>query len=498
MTKNVVRYNLLISCPGDIQKEINIVEECVNRFNELFSDDLGIEIATKYWGKDSYAQSGGPPQALLNKQIVNDCDAAVAILWTKFGTPTDEYGSGTEEEIEIMLSSGKQVFMYFSDAPLSPSQLSSDEYKRVLAFKEKYKDKGIYFSYSSTEEFKNKFFAHLSKYFFTEKRISEIEKERHSVLKLVGIDVHRCIVNVAHIIDYVPNVDMTMEQYIDKLGVLFHKVSEIELEKRIEHNNYNSKLDALFYEPLVITENERKIINRVAEQMDIRINESFYNLGNLSQSAVCLDINRGRELWGTEQEKEKYQKFEELIDTIYKCLKWMPIEAAFVGKKCLLLALQNSGTAIDEDIEVTLKIPQKCLMTQGDFPRFNNDEKGYLLNNCNMEKMFGISSTSHYSDYSASIVKKRAVPMFRSSDVILNGTPDYSEDYANELESVFCYEIFEDGNSFIIKLKFDYIKHNTIVAFPTVIFTKEAFGRIDYSITSKHQPNIIRDSLKVM
>ena len=34
---------------------------------------------------------------------MRDCDAAVAIFWTKFGTPTDKYGSGTEEEIEEML-----------------------------------------------------------------------------------------------------------------------------------------------------------------------------------------------------------------------------------------------------------------------------------------------------------------------------------------------------------------------------------------------------------
>ena len=40
---------------------------------------------------------GGKPQALLNEQFVNKCDAAVAIFWTRFGSPTDEYGSGTEE-----------------------------------------------------------------------------------------------------------------------------------------------------------------------------------------------------------------------------------------------------------------------------------------------------------------------------------------------------------------------------------------------------------------
>lgn len=107
MPRNVVQYDLLISCPGDVSSEIGIIEKAVSQFNVQFSDTLGISIRTKHWQKDSYAQSGGKPQALLNEQFVNDCDAAVAILWTRFGTPTDEYGSGTEEEVEIMLSSGE-------------------------------------------------------------------------------------------------------------------------------------------------------------------------------------------------------------------------------------------------------------------------------------------------------------------------------------------------------------------------------------------------------
>ena len=80
MSKSVIQYSLLISCPGDIKEEINCVEECVTQFNTLYSDALGIEIVTKHWRKSSYAQSGGKPQALLNEQFVNDCDAAVAIL----------------------------------------------------------------------------------------------------------------------------------------------------------------------------------------------------------------------------------------------------------------------------------------------------------------------------------------------------------------------------------------------------------------------------------
>ena len=109
MAQSVTLYNLLISCPGDVKDEVALVESAVDEFNELYADPLGITIKTRHWEKSSYAQSGGKPQVLLNEQFVNKCDAAVAIFWTRFGSPTDEYSSGTEEEIEIMLQSGKQV-----------------------------------------------------------------------------------------------------------------------------------------------------------------------------------------------------------------------------------------------------------------------------------------------------------------------------------------------------------------------------------------------------
>ncbi len=184
MAQNVTLYNLLISCPGDIKEEVTLIESAVDEFNELYAETLGITIKTRHWSKSSYAQSGGKPQALLNEQFVNKCDAAVAIFWTRFGSPTDEYGSGTEEEIEIMLQSGKQVFMFFSDKPIPQSKINGDGYEKIQAFRDKYKDKGIYFTYSSDEEFKKMFFAHLSMHFLTEKRVSETANEYRSELKL--------------------------------------------------------------------------------------------------------------------------------------------------------------------------------------------------------------------------------------------------------------------------------------------------------------------------
>ena len=174
MSKNITQYELLISCPGDVKREVEIIKEVVNKFNSEFSKTLGIMIQERYWEKDSYPASGDKPQAILNKQFVDDCDAAVAIFWTRFGTPTDKYGSGTEEEIEKMIAANKQVFMYFSDVAISTSETNREQYEKIQEFKKKYKDKGLYWEYKTIEEFKDLFYAHLTKHFLTRSKVEEI------------------------------------------------------------------------------------------------------------------------------------------------------------------------------------------------------------------------------------------------------------------------------------------------------------------------------------
>lgn len=38
----ITQYDLLISCPGDIQSEVDIIKRVVEDFNERYSDTLGI------------------------------------------------------------------------------------------------------------------------------------------------------------------------------------------------------------------------------------------------------------------------------------------------------------------------------------------------------------------------------------------------------------------------------------------------------------------------
>lgn len=493
MAQNVTLYNLLISCPGDVKDEVGLIETTVDEFNELYAETLGITIKTRHWSKSSYAQSGGKPQPLLNEQFVSKCDAAVAIFWTKFGSPTDEYGSGTEEEIEIMLQSNKQVFMYFSDKTIPPSQMNSDGYKQILSFREKYKDRGVYFTYSTDEEFKKIFFAHLSMYFLAEKRVKENAIANTSKLKILGIDEKGKLSDEASIYSFALNTETTLKQYVESIKDMYTQIAQIPVGKKT-----TSMFNGLnFTTSVEIDSNEQKILCDCADELKIELPDSFFDLGNLEKNTLSSNVLTGPTLKGTKEEKQKYWKIQKLLEKISKALEWAPIEKAFSEKQCLRLAIQNCGKAIDEDVEISFEIPKKSLLTLDEFPKFNNNEMNYMLNDCDMYILFGIDSTAEYIDYSES--ERRTFNSKTPHSYGLPGyTPDNSDDFIAELTDVFCYSIYSNGDKYIIKLKVDYIKHNTTVAFPTILFIKDKVDEIPYRITSKNNPNIIEDIIKVL
>lgn len=494
MSQNVTLYNLLISCPGDVKDEVTLIESAVNEFNELYAEPLGITITPRHWSKSAYAQSGGKPQSLLNEQFVNKCDAAVAIFWTKFGSPTDEYSSGTEEEIENMLKSGKQVFMYFSDKPLSPSQMNDDGYKKILAFREKYKERGLYFTYSSNEEFKKLFFAHLSMYFLHDKKDKETAIERAPKLKLMGIDKDGNLSDKFSVYPFVLNTENTMNQYIDVIRTMYQEISEMNVGSRdLASNPHFISLER----PVEIDKAERNLIAELAKKLELELSDNFFDLGNLNKDSFVSDPFSGPTLRGKPEEIQKYEKIKELHDMISKAIEWAPVEQAFSDKYCLRLAVQNCGRAIDEDVEITFEIPQESLLSLTEFPHFKNDEMKYLLNDCNMYELFGINSTYEYIDYSDSSKNGGNPVPYPAPTALLGYTPDYKEAFDDTLKNIFCYSVYPKKEIYIVKLKLDYIKHNTTVAFPSVLFVKRQFQKITYKITSKNNPEVFEGVLMV-
>jgi len=117
-TATVIR--VLIASPGDVQKERDVLTDVVHAWNAANFAATGVLLLATKWETHAYPASGDRPQAIINKQIVDDSDILLGAFWCRLGTPTAVSASGTAEEIERLRARGKKVLLYFSTAPPPP------------------------------------------------------------------------------------------------------------------------------------------------------------------------------------------------------------------------------------------------------------------------------------------------------------------------------------------------------------------------------------------
>jgi hypothetical protein len=155
-------FTLFLAGATDVETEHAIVKDIVADWNALHAEPRGAYINFTSWRDSAFPDAGAEPQAILNRQLVDSADVVVGVFWTRFGTPTSTAGSGTEEEIRRSIAAGKKVLVYFSDRPIPPSKLDSEQYARIQEFKKQYGTKGLYWSVGTSDEFRDEFRKHLA------------------------------------------------------------------------------------------------------------------------------------------------------------------------------------------------------------------------------------------------------------------------------------------------------------------------------------------------
>lgn len=503
MPKTKVEYDILISCPGDVSEELKTIENAVKKFNDTYSDILMIRLNTKHWSKDSYNQSGGKAQDLLNQQFVYDCDAAIAIFWTRFGTPTDEYGSGTEEEIEYMISSGKQVFMYFSEKKVSPELLgnatSREQYSKIQDFKKKYEKeaKGIYSTFSGTKDFEEKLFAHLSKHFLTIQTLSEEAYRKDPKLLLKGIDCNT-ISEKGICSKYLYDWKTSIEELIEETKIMFNKIAGYKVSEVSRFDILPSIATLSMQKKTELPENIIRLIEEFAKNLDISLPEKFFSLGDLYQDTNTLYLvgYSGVTLYGTDDEKNKYRDLHSLYDKIEFLLARKTFEEMFNDLNSIKLILSNEGKSVDEDIDILMYFPEGTIVYPEDMPLVDEHTKKIIEKQVSFRYLFGISATSNYINYEDSIQRIQNMSTGNYTPPIFDS--NYEDDYYDDLYDIFGYEFFEENGYSIVKLHVDYIKHNTSVAFPTPIFVNKKLNCIKYKIRSKHTSLEIDGNIEII
>jgi len=158
MSYQATVYKVMIASPGDVAAERNIIREILSEWNTVHSEKMKIVLLPIGWETHSSPEMGGTPQSVINKQILNGSDLLIGVFWTRAGTPTEQYMSGTIEEIEEHIQAGKPAMLYFSSAPVMPDSVDPEQYKKLKEFKESCKTRGLFESYSDVADFRNKFY----------------------------------------------------------------------------------------------------------------------------------------------------------------------------------------------------------------------------------------------------------------------------------------------------------------------------------------------------
>ena len=217
MSYNAVAFNVMIASPGDVASERSIIRDVIYEWNAVHSKLRNIVLLPIGWESHSSPEMGASPQEIINHQILDKCDLLIAVFWTRIGTPTNEYSSGTVEEIEKHIALGKPAMLYFYSQPAVQDTVDSEQIAKVKEFRESVKSRGLYESYDSHSNFKDKFYRQLQlkvnehllfknvsmaltdQVVESKTRIPELSAEARLMLKEASLDAHGTILHIRYI-----------------------------------------------------------------------------------------------------------------------------------------------------------------------------------------------------------------------------------------------------------------------------------------------------------
>lgn len=462
---------LLLSCPGDVQEELTIFENCIKDFNSLIGDLLQISIVSKHWKTDTHPDSGGEPQSKINEQLIDECFGAVAVFKDRFGTPTENYQSGTEEEIELMIEQDKTVMMYFSN--YHEDDADGSQLKLIEEYKEKNKHRLYYFTYNNTEDFRYLLFKNLIQWLKNVYKNELLANDLH-ILSLNNKNKVVNNIDLYSITEYFNNnKNKTRQKIIDLLNIC----KKIKLKQASTINTFTLSIG----EKVELEDYKKETIKNIAECFDITLDDDFFDLGNLHWSigsvySSSVGAFPGNVLDGTDDEIKKYNTITGIYNSIKDSLLWDACEKKFNGIKVYKLVLENKNKIPAFDVQVDLVFNEKSYIDFDFIDALGDDIKDFILSKNIIPDIFYIAESKDCLEYSASQVDNEAFTP--STYTLLCYDISVKEEYFNN------YRIINQDHKTILRLNFPKIVQNTKICFPSILLTKDSDLKIEYILNS--------------
>lgn len=149
-------FRIAIASPADVEEERAAAVKAIQDWNDLHSADRKTVLLPLRWETHTAPALGERPQENINREVVDRADLLIGIFWTRIGSPTGEFTSGTIEEIDRAGRSGKPVMLYFSQIKVDPSTLDLEQLSALQKFRSATYPQGLVEHYSSLVEFREK------------------------------------------------------------------------------------------------------------------------------------------------------------------------------------------------------------------------------------------------------------------------------------------------------------------------------------------------------
>jgi len=162
MAKRILEYRCLLISPGDVEAERDAVSDVVASWNATIGETLDARVHLVRWETHGVPDASAPPQEVLNRQIVDECDFGIAIFWARLGTPTTAHESGSIEEIDRLRGRGARVLAYWNSAAIPQDRLKDDQYQRLVDFKKRLAAEGLLGSYRDIANLREQVTLHLT------------------------------------------------------------------------------------------------------------------------------------------------------------------------------------------------------------------------------------------------------------------------------------------------------------------------------------------------
>jgi hypothetical protein len=142
MPRQSINYDILIASPSDTSAERDVISRCIRDWSSAHAQ-TGIHCRDVRWELDAIPAYGGRSQDELNKQLVDSSDVLIGVFKARIGTPTGVTSSGTIEEIDRFVASGKPVMLYFCSGPI-PSDHDEEQWRLLKGYKSLISGKAFY------------------------------------------------------------------------------------------------------------------------------------------------------------------------------------------------------------------------------------------------------------------------------------------------------------------------------------------------------------------